>query len=47
MSMQIGDVPASWADTLLLQSLRGYRSQTGFRNGIARFVVWYREYYNV
>ena len=47
MPMQLGDVPATWADAALLQSLTGYRPQTDFRDGIARFVDWYREYYNV
>lgn len=47
MPMQMGDVPATWADASLLQSLTGYRPQTDFRDGIAHFVDWYREYYNV
>lgn len=47
MPMQIGDVPATWSDTSLLQSLTGYRPQTDFRDGIASFVEWYRDYYNV
>ncbi|WP_253378557.1 NAD-dependent epimerase/dehydratase family protein [Notoacmeibacter sp. MSK16QG-6] len=47
MPMQMGDVPATWADSSLLQNLTGYRPQTNFRDGIARFVEWYREYYNV
>ena len=45
MGMQTGDVPATWADATLLQSLTGYRPQTDFRDGIARFVAWFREYY--
>ena len=47
MPMQMGDVPATWADASLLQSLTGYRPKTDFREGIKRFVDWYREYYNV
>ncbi|MEE4316614.1 MAG: NAD-dependent epimerase/dehydratase family protein [Erythrobacter sp.] len=47
LPIQPGDVPATWADTSLLQSLTGYRPQTGFREGVARFVAWYREYYGV
>lgn len=47
MPMQMGDVPATWADASLLQTLTGYRPQTDFRDGIAHFVEWYREYYNV
>jgi len=45
--MQPGDVPATWADATLLQELTGYRPSTDFREGIARFVRWYREYYSV
>ena len=45
MPMQAGDVPATWADASLLQRLTGYRPQTDFRDGIARFVTWFREYY--
>ncbi|UOK72796.1 NAD-dependent epimerase/dehydratase family protein [Ancylobacter polymorphus] len=45
MPMQMGDVPATWANAELLQSLTGYRPQTDFRHGIARFVEWFREYY--
>jgi UDP-glucuronate 4-epimerase len=44
MPMQMGDVPATWADADLLQRLTGYRPQTDFRDGIARFVAWFREY---
>jgi UDP-glucuronate 4-epimerase len=45
MGMQTGDVPATWADASLLQRLTGYRPQTDFREGVARFVRWYRAYY--
>ena len=45
MPMQKGDVPATWAEASLLQHLTGYRPQTDFRDGIARFVEWYRGYY--
>lgn len=45
MPMQQGDVPATWADATLLQSLTGYCPQTPFREGVARFVRWYRDYY--
>ena len=47
MPMQMGDVPGTWADSTLLQTLTGYRPQTDFRHGIARFVDWYRNYYKV
>jgi len=44
MDMQMDDVPATWANAELLQKLTGYRPQTDFRDGIARFVEWYRQY---
>ena len=45
MDMQMGDVPATWANAEALQNLTGYRPQTDFKDGIARFVVWFRNYY--
>ena len=45
MEMQMGDVPATWANADLLQHLTGYRPQTDIREGIEKFVTWFREYY--
>jgi UDP-glucuronate 4-epimerase len=45
MDMQTGDVPATWADASLLHHLTNYRPRTNFREGVARFVRWYRDYY--
>jgi UDP-glucuronate 4-epimerase len=45
MPMQKGDVPATWADASLLQRLTGYRPQTDLKDGMRRFVDWYRAYY--
>ena len=45
LPMQMGDVPATWADASLLQQLTGYRPQTDFRDGVARFVEWFRGYH--
>ena len=45
MDIQPGDVPATWADAQLLQALTGYRPQTDFKDGIAQFVAWFRDYY--
>lgn len=47
MPMQAGDVPATWANADLLQALTGYRPKTSVREGVARFVEWYRDYYRV
>jgi UDP-glucuronate 4-epimerase len=45
MPLQMGDVPATWADAGLLQRLTGYKPQTNLRDGMVKFVAWYREYY--
>jgi UDP-glucuronate 4-epimerase len=45
MPMQMGDVPATWADASLLERLTGYRPQTDFRDGVRQFIAWYRDYY--
>lgn len=47
MPMQMGDVPATWADTALLQRLTGFRPQTDIRDGMKSFVAWYRDYYGI
>ena len=47
MPMQAGDVPATWADTSLLEELTGYNPKTDLQTGVQKFVEWYREYYNV
>lgn len=47
MEMQAGDVPATWADTKLLESLTGYVPRTDIRDGVRSFVDWYRDYYKV
>jgi UDP-glucuronate 4-epimerase len=45
LPMQPGDVPATLADTSLLQRLTGYRPKTDYRDGVAQFVSWFRDYY--
>jgi len=45
MPMQKGDVPATWADNSLLRALTGYAPQTEVREGVQKFVDWYRCYY--
>jgi len=47
MPMQTGDVLATWADATLLQRLTGYCPQTPLREGVAKFVAWYRDYYRI
>lgn len=45
MGMQTGDVPATWANADLLHSLTGYKPTTDIRDGIEKFVNWFRDYY--
>ena len=47
LPFQAGDVPATWADTTLLEELTGYTPKTDITTGIANFVRWYRDYYQV
>lgn len=46
LDMQPGDVPATWADASLLKNLTGYTPRTDVREGVKRFVEWYRGYYD-
>ena len=45
MPMQMGDVPATWANAELLKTLTGYKPQTDIKDGIREFVAWFRDYY--
>lgn len=45
--IQAGDVPKTWADTKLLNSLVNKTSDTTIEEGIKKFVEWFRNYYQV
>ncbi|MBU3725092.1 MAG: SDR family NAD(P)-dependent oxidoreductase [Burkholderiaceae bacterium] len=45
--LQPGDVPATYAETSALRALTGFAPSTPLRQGIARFIEWYRGYYKV
>lgn len=47
LPMQAGDVPSTMADVTELEAATGYRPSTSVDEGVARFVKWYREFYNV
>lgn len=47
MPMQPGDVPATRADATLIEALTGPLPRTDIREGVRRFVDWYRDYYRV
>ena len=45
LPIQPGDVPSTWADCSSLKNDTGYQPGTDIRQGIKKFVAWYREYY--
>ncbi|EKV02475.1 nucleoside-diphosphate-sugar epimerase [Leptolyngbya sp. PCC 7375] len=45
MSMQPGDVPATYADVVDLTADVGFAPSTPLEEGIAKFVAWYQDYY--
>jgi UDP-glucuronate 4-epimerase len=45
MPMQPGDVPATSADVEALVKDTGFRPATSVREGVGKFVEWYRSYY--
>jgi len=47
LEMQPGDVPATSADTSKLGAWTGFQPNTPVAEGVARFVAWYREFYQV
>jgi UDP-glucuronate 4-epimerase len=47
MPMQPGDVPSTMADVSELEAAVGFRPNTPIREGIGRFVNWYKEYYGI
>jgi UDP-glucuronate 4-epimerase len=47
VDIQPGDVPATFADVDDLRRDVGFAPDTPIEEGVARFVAWYREYYQV
>jgi UDP-glucuronate 4-epimerase len=47
LPLQPGDVPDTFADVSALKEAVGYQPQTNVREGVQRFVAWYRTYYKV
>lgn len=47
MPMQPGDVAITWADVSQLKSDYGYSPKVTVAQGIAKFVKWFKEYYNI
>ena len=44
--MQAGDVPVTFADTTALERDFCFKPSTSLREGLRRFVDWYKEFYN-
>jgi UDP-glucuronate 4-epimerase len=47
LPMQPGDVAATHADVTSLQDVTGFTPRTTMREGIRRFVGWYKEFYGL
>jgi UDP-glucuronate 4-epimerase len=47
LPLQPGDVPDTFADVSELVAKIGYRPTTSVEEGVARFVEWYRSYYEI
>jgi UDP-glucuronate 4-epimerase len=47
LPIQPGDVTSTMADVSELERAVGFRPRTPLREGISRFVAWYREFYGV
>ncbi|MFZ5841327.1 MAG: NAD-dependent epimerase [Pseudomonadota bacterium] len=47
MPIQDGDVPSTCADVSELEAWTGFRPNTPVKEGVRRFVEWYRAYYKV
>lgn len=47
LPMQAGDVPATAASSDELDAWIGFKPNTTVKEGVARFVTWYRNYYKV
>lgn len=47
MGMQPGDVPSTWADIKHTQEKLNWRPTTNIEEGVAKFIDWYKRYYNV
>ena len=47
LPMQPGDVYQTYADVTPLIEKYGFKPSTSIEDGLAKFVEWYKEYYNV
>jgi UDP-glucuronate 4-epimerase len=47
LPLQMGDVPATYADVEALVKDVGFAPKTPIETGVARFVAWYKEYFSI
>jgi UDP-glucuronate 4-epimerase len=47
LPMQAGDVPMTWADTSDLERNLGYKPNTSIKEGVGKFIDWYKENYKI
>jgi len=47
LPLQPGDVPDTYADVTALRDDTGYKPETSVEFGVARFVEWFVDYYNI
>ncbi len=45
VAMQPGDVPVTFADTSALERDYGFKPKTSLKDGLRKFVEWYKEFY--
>ena len=43
--LQPGDIKVTHADTSFIEGLTGYRPKTDLKDGIKKFIKWYKDYY--
>jgi len=46
LPMQPGDVESTWADVRKLKEMYGYDPKVSIKEGVSRFIDWYKDYFN-
>lgn len=47
LPMQAGDVYATYADVAALADVTGFHPETSIKDGLSRFVEWYKDFYKI
>ena len=47
LPMQAGDVKATYADTSALETWVGFKPHAPLKDGVEKFVAWYRQFYSI